>query len=134
RYFGEVKFVQPRGPPPSGRDYTQPESQRRFERAQAAEFRRRKRVRQLLRERLTEEPGVLVAGMLWLIRRLRLTRVDEQPLGPVAVADFPQLDDSRTKIKRYFEALERRSLAKAEDAGRFLTEARFESGYIPRIF
>jgi len=134
RYFLELQILQPRVTLPSRRDYTQPEYQRRLEKAQAAEFRRRKRVRQLLRERLTEEPGVLVAGMLWLIRRLRLTRVDEQPLGPVAVADFPQLDDSRTKIKRYFEALERRSLAKAEDAGRFLTEARFESGYIAPIF
>jgi len=63
-----------------------------------------------------------------------LTRADEQPLGPVAIADFPQLDDSRTKIKRYFEALERRGQAKAEDPDRFLTEARFESGYIAPIF
>src|SRR5262245_39454054 len=134
RYYVELQILQPRVGRPVRRDYTEGEYMRRLEMAQAAEDRRRKRVRQLLRERLSEEPGVVAAAMLWLFRKLRLTSADEQPLGPVAIADFPQLDDSRTKIRRYFEALERRSLAKAEDAGRFLTEARFESGYIAPIF
>jgi hypothetical protein len=134
RYYVELQILQPRVARPSRRDYTEREYTRRLEKALAAELRRRKRVRQLLRERLTEEPGIVVASMIWLLRRLRLTRADEQPLGPVAIADFPQLDDSRTKIKRYFEALERRGLAKAEDPNRFLTEARFESGYIAPIF
>ena len=134
RYYVELQILQPRVSLPSWRDYTPPEYARRLEKAQAAEARRRTRVRQLLRERLTEEPGVIVAVLAWLFRKLRLTRADEQPLGPVAIADFPQLDDSRTKIKRYFEALERRALAQAEDAGRFLTEARFQSGYIAPIF
>jgi hypothetical protein len=134
RYYVELQILQPRVALPSRRDYTEREYTRRLEKALAAEIRRRKRVRQLLRERLTEEPGLLVAAMVWVLRQLRLTRVEEQPLGPVAIADFPQLDDSRTKIKRYFEALERRGLAKAEDPNRFLTEARFESGYIAPIF
>jgi hypothetical protein len=134
RYYVELQILQPRVARPSRRDYTEREYARRLEKAQAAEVRRRKRVRQLLRERLTEEPGIVVAAMVWLLRQLRLTRADEQPLGPVAIADFPQLDDSRTKIKRYFEALERRGQAKAEDPDRFLTEARFESGYIAPIF
>ena len=134
RYYVELQILQPRVGRPNRRDYTELEYARRLEMAQAAEIRRRKRVRQLLRERLSEEPGVVAATTLWIFRKLTLTSADEQPLGPVAIADFPQLDDSRTKIKRYFEALERRSLAKAEDAGRFLTEARFESGYIAPIF
>jgi len=134
RYYVELQILQPRVSLPSRRDYTAPEYARRLEKAQVAELRRRERVRQLLRERLTEEPGVLVAVLGWLFRKLRLARADEQPLGPVAIADFPQLDDSRTKIKRYFEALERRALAKADDADRFLTEARFQSGYIAPIF
>ena len=134
RYYVELQILQPRVTRPSRRDYTEREYVRRLEKAQAAEVRRRKRVRQLLRERLTEEPGIVVAAMVWLLRQLRLTRADEQPLGPVAIADFPQLDDSRTKIKRYFEALERRAQVKAEDPDRFLTEARFESGYIAPIF
>ena len=134
RYYVELQILQPRVTRPSRRDYTEREYARRLEKAQAAEVRRRKRVRQLLRDRLTEEPGIVVAAMVWLLRQLRLTRADEQPLGPVAIADFPQLDDSRTKIKRYFEALERRAQAKAEDPDRFLTEARFELGYIAPIF
>jgi hypothetical protein len=134
RYYVELQILQPRVARPSRRDYTPLEYARRLEKAQEAEARRRKRVRQLLRERLSEEPGVIVAVLGWLLRKLHLACAEEQPLGPVAIADFPQLDDSRTKIKRYFEALERRALPQAEDAGRFLTEARFQSGYIAPIF
>src|SRR5262249_37170727 len=114
--------------------YNEREYERRLEMARAAELRRRERIRQLLRERLTEEPGILVVAALWIFRKLKMARRHEQLLGPVAIADFPQLDDSRAKIKRYFEALERRAMTKGEDATRFLTEARFESGYIAPIF
>jgi hypothetical protein len=134
RYYTELQILQPRGGPPSRRDYNEREYARRLEAAREAEGRRRARIRQLLRERLTEEPGVLTVVVLWLFRKLRLMRGHEQPMGPVAIADFPQLDDSRTKIKRYFEALERRSMQKGEEPTRFLTEARFESGYIAPIF
>ena len=134
RYYTELQILQPRASLPNRRDYNEREYKRRFETARDGEGRRRERIRQLLRERLTEEPGILTAAVLWLLQKLRLIRKDDRPLGPVVIADFPELDDSRTKIKRYFEALERRSLEKGDDATRFLTEVRFESGYVAPIF
>jgi len=134
RYYTELQILQPRAGLPNRRDYNEREYKRRFETAHDSEGRRRDRIRQLLRERLTEEPGVLTVAVLWLFRKLKLMRRPDQPLGPVAIADFPHLDDSRTKIKRYFEALERRSMDKGDDATRFLTEVKFESGYIAPIF
>ena len=119
RYYTELQILQPRASLPNRRDYNEREYKRRFETARDGEGRRRERIRQLLRERLTEEPGILTAAVLWLLQKLRLIRKDDRPLGPVVIADFPELDDSRTKIKRYFEALERRSLEKGDDATRF---------------
>jgi hypothetical protein len=134
RYYAELQILQPRASLPNRRDYNEREYKRRFETARAGEHRRRERIRQLLRERLTEEPNVLSAAALWLLQKLRLMNKQDRPLGPVVIADFPELDDSRAKIKRYFEALERRSLERGDDATRFLTEVRFESGYVAPIF
>ncbi|KAB2919233.1 MAG: hypothetical protein F9K29_06355 [Hyphomicrobiaceae bacterium] len=134
RYYTELQILQPRAALPHRRDYNEREYRRRLDEALEAEEARRQNIRRLLRERLTEEPGVVVAVVQWLFRKLRRAHGQEQPLGPVDIGDFPQLDDSRAKIKRYFEALERRSLPRGEDTTRFLTEARFQSGYIAPIF
>jgi hypothetical protein len=134
RYFTELQILQPRVELPNQRDYNEREYKRRLDAARRAEAERRDKIRQLLRERVGEEPGLLTAVVLWLYRKMQPIVRDERPLGPVAVADFPRLDDSRVKIKRYFEALERRSLAKDDDVTRFLTEVKFETGYVAPIF
>jgi hypothetical protein len=134
RYYTELQILLPQKTLPNRGDYNEREYKRRLKDVLDKEGERRARIRESLRERLADDPGLLVAALQWLLRKLGRMSGREERLGALEIKDFPQLDDGRTKIKRYFEALERRSLDKDEDGTRFLTEAKFQSGYIAPIF
>ena len=139
RYYAELQILQPPVAFPDRRDYNDNEYTRRRERALKEKDERNKSVEDLLRECLGQDPTLRVAVFHSILRTLGWMSGEDKPLepDPVKVTDFPQVDDSRKKIKRYFEALDRRSkdwFTKTNDPKRFLTEAKLESGYIAPIF
>lgn len=135
RYYAELQILLPQKALPNRRDYNEHEYRLKLEGVLEEEANRRARIRNLLPKQLAEERSLLGVAVHWVRRKLGWMKgQEEEPLGPVEIEDFPQLDDSRTKIKRYFEALERRSMDESDDATKFLTEARFKSGYVAPIF
>ena len=74
-----------------------------------------RRMRQLLRERLTEEPGIRCGG-LWLFRKLRLTRAGRAAAGPVAIADFPRARRQPDQDQALFRGARAPPLDKGDDA------------------
>ncbi|NJO32826.1 MAG: hypothetical protein HC869_06475 [Rhodospirillales bacterium] len=137
RYYTELQILLPEKALPDWRDYNQSEYKRLREDLEGKERERQERIRESLSERLAVEAGLLAKARDWVRHKMGWESARAEPLGAVRIEDFPQLDHSRPKIKHYFEALERlqrRRIGRVDDPTRFLTEARFEVGYIAPIF
>lgn len=134
RYYAELQILLPKSPKPLRGDYTAAEYERRKSDWQRAEADRLSTTQSLFREKLSEQPGMWTVVGQWVKRSAGYHAETLRPLQPVDVEDFPELDDSRPKIKRYFDALNSRRDSFPEDLDRFLIEVKFDIGYLTPIF
>jgi hypothetical protein len=135
RYYAELQILMPKSAKPLRGDYTAVEYGRRIADWLDDEAERLNTTQSLFREKLSEQPGMWSDIRQW-IKQLAGYRKPEalRPLQPVKVEDFPELDDSRPKIKRYFDALHIRRDSFPEDLDRFLIDVEFDIGYLAPIF
>lgn len=134
RYLIELEILRPRQEAPKRADYSQEAFTSRHKAWLFDEQERKKRIRTMLSERLKEEPSIVVLLLQNLMRLVGISRAEENKVNPIKVDDFPQLDDSRPVIKRYIEALRKRSYVDRKEASRFLTEVEFKTGYLSPVF
>lgn len=136
RYYVELEILCPREEKPNKSNYTSETYRKKIREWLEGESKRKKNVISLFQEKLSTSPDFKVFVILELFKKIGFTgkRPAKITVRPVNIEDFPKLDDSRTGIKRYFDALNSRSHTEPEKAKRFLLEVETEVGYLAPLF
>ena len=137
RYYVELGILRPQEERPKKSDYRADKYTKKLREWIKGEKERKEDIKALFRKKLSSNPDFKTFVLLEWLKKFGLA-VDDKPkssaMAPVPVEDFPKLDDSRTSIKHYFDALAKFQHANPEEAGRFALEVETKVGYIAPLF
>jgi hypothetical protein len=132
RYYVELQILRPADLLPSRSDYIKEEDYHaQIKKWHKEEVKRKNYINSIFKKQLSQDKDLFGILFSKLSTAIGLSRKTSDVLKPVEVKDFPKLDDSRTKIKRYFDALESRMPGAVH---RFKLDVEINVGYLAPLF